>query len=557
MRLTSSDVAKIFPIFFIVDRGLQCVEVSQSLGDLVPNLGVDSSLCEALEIQRPAIPELSYAAIADHQRSKFLFHVRGNPGLTLDGQFISIEEGPQDHLLFLGRPMASRVSDLTRFGVRSGHFGVHDYALDLLVASLRDETMRRQLALRSEELNYQSRIGSFALDLLGNISLGALYMKAVESALEVSHLDGVALFELRHGKFLSRATAGCLASLPADELDRSAAAMLGEIVSAAGRSGEVKPVGAEVLLSGSSSLDSSDWQALVVPVRHQGACLGALSFIASAQVAIPGVLIKSLEAAADLLGGAIHALELSNALNERVVARATALESRDLALRSSAHEVRTPLAQLQTSVEVLRIQAKRSREQQIVEGLESLAEPLERLSKYSLAMLLQTQPGEEEGEQLIHVQPSQFELSAFVSEMLTSLARAVGRERDVRLHGPSEAVSVETDISCVAQVVSNLITNALKYSAAGSSVDLEIRDTGDWCRVTVADSGIGIPQDIAGLVFEPFVRHPDATATSPGVGVGLSIARTSAEAIGGHLSFSSVVGRGSRFVLEFPRVLAV
>jgi PAS domain S-box-containing protein len=105
------------------------------------------------------------------------------------------------------------------------------------------------------------------------------------------------------------------------------------------------------------------------------------------------------------------------------------------------------------------------------------------------------------------------------------------------------------------QVITNLLSNAAKVSPAGANVHIRVRSGSTMIRVEVEDSGAGIPESFRSRIFEKFAQG-DASAARrfEGTGLGLSIARKLIEAMGGSIGFSSVVGHGTIFNIELPRL---
>jgi signal transduction histidine kinase len=127
--------------------------------------------------------------------------------------------------------------------------------------------------------------------------------------------------------------------------------------------------------------------------------------------------------------------------------------------------------------------------------------------------------------------------------------------RRLRLQLPSEPAFVACDPMRAVQVVGNLVGNALKYSAAGTPVDVRLLIDDGAARVEVQDRGRGIPADHVDKVFEKFHRVEDPMRmTTGGTGLGLYIARELTRAMGGELGCTSVLGAGSTFTLTLPRV---
>ena len=102
----------------------------------------------------------------------------------------------------------------------------------------------------------------------------------------------------------------------------------------------------------------------------------------------------------------------------------------------------------------------------------------------------------------------------------------------------------------VRQIVLNLLSNAVKYTPAGGRIRLSCGEQGGRAYVSVADTGVGIPRDKHGVVFEPFVQLDQGlTRKAEGTGLGLAISRHLAEAMGGSLELDSDAGAGATFTL--------
>ncbi|MEQ1672255.1 MAG: ATP-binding protein, partial [Hyphomicrobium sp.] len=139
-------------------------------------------------------------------------------------------------------------------------------------------------------------------------------------------------------------------------------------------------------------------------------------------------------------------------------------------------------------------------------------------------------------------------------------AAAGGLELACRI-APDVPTSIITDPLRLRQILSNLVANALKFTEAGGVlVSLDMTETagpGRHLRLTIADSGIGIPEDKIGQLFNPFTQA-DASTTRQfgGTGIGLTICRRLATAMGGRIEVSSVVGHGSTFAVTLPVTVA-
>jgi PAS domain S-box-containing protein len=119
--------------------------------------------------------------------------------------------------------------------------------------------------------------------------------------------------------------------------------------------------------------------------------------------------------------------------------------------------------------------------------------------------------------------------------------------------GAVDRVFVRADEERFQQILLNLFSNAVKFTDRGGLIRVDVDATPQLVRLHVSDSGIGIPREKLGVIFEPFVQvDPNYTRTHEGVGLGLAISRDLARGMDGDLTVSSIEGEGSRFTLALP-----
>lgn len=134
-----------------------------------------------------------------------------------------------------------------------------------------------------------------------------------------------------------------------------------------------------------------------------------------------------------------------------------------------------------------------------------------------------------------------------VLERLTEAAEQ--RQVTLSLEGGEAAVSGVGRI--VEEILYNLCDNAVVYNRPGGSVTVTVEDRSDGARLTVADTGVGIPREAQGRVFERFYRV-DKSHSGGGTGLGLSIVKHGAAYLGARVSLESQEGKGSTFTVTFP-----
>ena len=115
----------------------------------------------------------------------------------------------------------------------------------------------------------------------------------------------------------------------------------------------------------------------------------------------------------------------------------------------------------------------------------------------------------------------------------------------------TEPVRVQGDPDRIAQILGNLLDNAARYSAPGSSVDVTVERVGNEAQIRVTDRGVGVPKDERGRLFSPFFRS-SRTRDTAGNGLGLHISRRIAEQHRGRLWLDASSEFGSTFVLALP-----
>lgn len=226
-------------------------------------------------------------------------------------------------------------------------------------------------------------------------------------------------------------------------------------------------------------------------------------------------------------------------------------EVRSRLVTNVSHELRTPINSIlgltklllaRTDGELTEEQEKQLRfVRQSAESLYTLVDDLLDLSKIDA------------GRALVRTQALDVGvLFASLRGMLRPLADAAPNVT-LAFDTPAEPIALETDETKLAQILRNLVTNALKFTERGS-VRITARSDGDDAVFEVTDTGIGIARDDHERIFEEFFQVDGAVQRrSKGTGLGLTLSRHLAELLHGSLSLESEIGKGSTFTLRIPR----
>jgi PAS domain S-box-containing protein len=149
--------------------------------------------------------------------------------------------------------------------------------------------------------------------------------------------------------------------------------------------------------------------------------------------------------------------------------------------------------------------------------------------------------------------------SADLLEEARKLNDAYAQSEKIKLvvNAPTDTLTISVDRSRFIQVLTNLISNACKFSPTGETVSISVERDGNWAIFKVIDHGEGIPDEFRSKMFQRFAQaRPTKTNARQGTGLGLSISKTMVEKMGGYIGFESVVGRGTCFFVRMPLISA-
>jgi two-component system, OmpR family, sensor histidine kinase MtrB len=239
--------------------------------------------------------------------------------------------------------------------------------------------------------------------------------------------------------------------------------------------------------------------------------------------------------------------EMCTRFNEMASAIAAQRQAQLTFLGGVAHDLRNPLSALKMSVAILLLDEplkSPERTRQMVERIGRQITRMERMLEDFLDFA-KIEAG------LLELRIDSHDACELVEEVV-ELFEGMSHEHPLEVRLPDGPVPIRCDQLRIEQVITNLVSNAIKYSPPGSSVEVSLRAEADEVEVRVVDHGMGIaPQDLA-RIFEPFRRVGLSTGTVPGVGLGLFVVRKIIDAHAGRIEVQSTPGRGSTFRILLP-----
>ena len=239
--------------------------------------------------------------------------------------------------------------------------------------------------------------------------------------------------------------------------------------------------------------------------------------------------------------------QLKQGLEQRAVAEqkaSVALESKDWFVAYLSHEMRNPLSVIAGGVDLLSRAGSDSERNRQIKVLRTASMGMSRLMDDVLDI-----SALERGR--INLEMKKVDIGPILvglQQSFSPLAELKGLAFEVE--APKGAVYVIADGQRLRQILSNLIDNAVKFTASGG-VSVSVRLVEDRVHIEVADTGRGIQSKDWGRIFEPFARAGEGGVR--GAGLGLAIVRMLTDQMGSHLKLDSVVGEGSSFWFELDR----
>ncbi len=210
-----------------------------------------------------------------------------------------------------------------------------------------------------------------------------------------------------------------------------------------------------------------------------------------------------------------------------------------------AHELRTPLANLQTHIEGIIDGVLPS----TPENLTSVHEEILRLGRLvgNLEELNRAEASR------LNLKKEKTNLKALVERTISQFQpRYLDKDVELTVSLPEQSIELTVDQDKISQVLNNLLSNALKFTPKGGSVEVAARRKGREVEISVRDTGTGISEKDLPFIFERFFRGGNGENRAKGSGIGLTIAKELTEAHGGKIEVKSELNHGTEFTLRLP-----
>ena len=247
--------------------------------------------------------------------------------------------------------------------------------------------------------------------------------------------------------------------------------------------------------------------------------------------------------------GAAELRLIARHFNE-LAARVTRQSRNQLAyLAGVAHDLRTPLSALKITSASLSPDRPLPSEERLRQTLSRVQRQVDRLERMVWDFLdaARIEAG------TLELRPEVCDLRE-LTRAVVDLFRPTAPSHEIVCSCPDQPVTSRCDPGRIEQVVTNLVSNAIKYSPRGGRVDVRLESMADQAIVSVSDQGIGISPEDIGQLFEPFRRTGTSQESIAGVGLGLFVARRIVESHGGSITVESTPQRGSTFRVCLPTV---
>ncbi len=283
------------------------------------------------------------------------------------------------------------------------------------------------------------------------------------------------------------------------------------------------------------------------PLEYSQTMLGVLAIQFATKSALSNPeLTTFLDTFRNLIAQTLERLRLTEQANNASL-KAETESLRNELLSAISHDLRTPLTRIIGASTALIENSAGFSEEEKLDFNKVILEEAQRTSELTSKILDMARLSS--GEIILHQEWNTIE--EIVGSALNRLEKDLGT-RPVRTLLPDNLPLLWIDAVLIEQVLSNLIENAIKYTPAGSPIDISAELLPTALKITVSDYGLGIAKGMEEKIFDKFYRVESETLQN-GVGVGLTLCRTIIETHGGTIHAINRAGKGALFIIHLPR----
>ena len=275
----------------------------------------------------------------------------------------------------------------------------------------------------------------------------------------------------------------------------------------------------------------------------------ALSPVDNMTNAIRQITSKNLHQTIELPEANDEIKRLAETFNTMLTRLNHAFSSQQQLIQDVSHELKTPLTVLKGKQEVA-LNKKRSPE----EYESVLSVNLEEINKMSqLVENLLVLARIENKDSVLKIES--INLAGTIEQILSSMRPLADQKTILLRFSLNGQLFIEADVNQVNRVISNIIDNAIKYTLSKGEVNIKLSKENAFAKIVISDTGIGIAKDELSRIFNRFYRI-DKSRSSPGFGLGLSIAKSIVDAHKGKIEVESLPGKGTTFTVFLPLTLS-
>lgn len=212
-----------------------------------------------------------------------------------------------------------------------------------------------------------------------------------------------------------------------------------------------------------------------------------------------------------------------------------------------SHEFRTPLAALLSSSQMIQRYSKKWSEEKLNEHYERISSTVNYLTQL-LDDVLTISRAERD---VIKNNPQIVNIHTLLNKITNDVQAQFTDKHKLEIKIDCEKELINIDIRLLRQIITNLLTNAVKYSPEGGKVELIVKSKNNTLDVQISDEGIGIDESEIKYIFEPFYRTKNSVGIQ-GSGLGLNIVKRALEIVGGDISVKSKLNFGTTFNVRIP-----